>query len=540
MNDARKEAHPEHHILLTIESDHAPALSRALKRLGIQPELGDHGVWALAGTPDGAAVPVSFDLGITLPDGGGHARLVQRGLGDPQKSFTTSLLIELDLSVPPESLERGRAFLAGLLEMISEERRMECRASEHFLGSPPDVVWHERTWPAWRIVAVHRAIDVVLDGWTRVRIGSPRARSPVRQSFVDEEGRRESLFTEVRYFLRRGDAWLVFDVTSDVHVVQVRVAAVGIEPDQTAALFERMDDELERNPSVSRRCMTAYGEELRLERQYSWDELFLAPELKRELQREVEWFFASRELYDQMKLPYRRGLLLHGLPGTGKTFFGKVLASLEREGAFIWVTARDVAVANAVYEIFERARRCRRAILFFEDLDFYASQRSGAGRDDVLGELLVQLDGMHSNEGLFVVATTNDLAVIEPAIRDRPSRFDRTIEIAPAPEDVRLSHLHHLLAPFGVDQALLAPLGRKTEGLTGAQLQELALVARRRALERGDTRITAADLDGAARAAREFKARPIGFEPAGRRDSDVHAADLRTVIDYPHSVRRGE
>ena len=530
MNDARNETHPEHHILLTVESDQAPALSRALKRLGVQPELGDRGVWALAGTPDGAAVPVSFDLRITLPDGGGHARLVQRGVGDPQKSFTTSLLLELDLSVSAESLERGRAFLAGLLALISEERRMECRASEHFLGNPPDVVWHERSWPGWRVVAVHRAIDVVLDGWTRVRIGSPRARSPVRQSFVDEEGRRESLFTEVRYFLRRGDAWLVFDLMSGPSVV-VRIAAVGIEPDQTAALLDRIDDELERNAPVSRRCMTAYGEELRLERQYSWDELFLAPELKRELQREVEWFFASRELYDQMKLPYRRGLLLHGLPGTGKTLFGKVLASLNREVAFIWVTARDVATAKSVYEIFERARGCRRAIMFFEDLDFYASQRSGAGRDDVLGELLIQLDGMHSNEGLFVVATTNDLAVIEPAIRDRPSRFDRTIEIAPAPEDVRLSHLHHLLAPFGVDQALLAPLGRKTEGLTGAQLQELALVARRRALERGEARIIAADLDGAARAAREFKARPIGFEPASRSDGDVHAVDLRAVVE---------
>src|SRR4030095_9217315 len=194
-----------------------------------------------------------------------------------------------------------------------------------------------------------------------------------------------------------------------------------------------------------------------------------------------------------MKLPYRRGLLLHGLPGTGKTLFGKVIATLRRDVAFIWVTARDLPAAHVVYEIFERARRCRRALLFFEDLDFYASQRSGAGRDDVLGELLVQLDGMHSNEGLFVVATTNDLAVIEPAIRDRPSRFDRTIELAPGPEDVRLAHLYHLLAPFGVDQALLAPLGPKTEGLTGAQLQELALVARRRALERWAASIAAAD-----------------------------------------------
>lgn len=326
---------------------------------------------------------------------------------------------------------------------------------------------------------------------------------------------------------------MVFDVTHLANdAVQVRAAAAGIEPDQLVAMLERIDTELQRNRPVSRRSMTASGEDLRLDRKYTWDELFLAPALKRELQREVEWFFANRELYDRMKMPYRRGLLLHGLPGTGKTFYGKVLASL-RDMAFIWVTAGDVSGPSSVHGIFERARRCGRAILFFEDLDFYASHRSVAGRGDVLGELLVQLDGMHSNEGLFVVATTNDLTAIEPAIRDRPSRFDRIIEISPGPEDVRLSHLHHLLAPFGVDQALLAPLGRKTEGFTGAQLQELALVARRRALERGEASITAEDLEGAVRAAREFKARPIGFESASRKHDDF-TGWVEASRSFPH------
>src|SRR5262249_21386910 len=158
----------------------------------------------------------------------------------------------------------------------SEERRMECRASEHFLGNPPDIAWHERSWPVWDIVVLHRAIDVMLDGWTRVRIGSPRGKSPVRQSFVDEEGRSQTLFTEARYFLRAGEAWLVLDLMT-ANDVMVRIAAVGIEPDQAAALLQCIDDELERNAPVSRRRMTASGEELQLDREYSWDELFLAP-----------------------------------------------------------------------------------------------------------------------------------------------------------------------------------------------------------------------------------------------------------------------
>lgn len=520
MNIRPNDTQPEQHILLTLEFDYALTLSRALKRLGVEPELGDGGC-ALAVTPEGVPVPVAFDLPVTLPDGGDPARLVLRGVGEPQKSFTTSLLLELDLIVSRESLDQGRAYFASLFALISEERRMECRASEHFLGSPPDVEWCQRIWPRWRIVPLHQAIDSVFEGWTRVRIGSPRGRAPVRELFVDEEDRRTSLYVEVRYFLRKGDAWLVFDMSSNHSHIEVKTAAVGLENGATAGtLLERIDDELERISPAKHRCMTPSGEELRLEREYSWEDLYLAPALKRELQREVDWFFAHRELYQQMKLPYRRGLLVHGVPGTGKTLFGKVIASLHREVAFIWVTARDVTRVSSVHHIFQQARRRGRTILFFEDLDFYASQRSGAGRDDVLGELLVQLDGMHSNDGLFVIATTNDLAAIEPAIRDRPSRFDRTLELVPAPEDVRVSHLHRLLEPFGVDRALLEPVGSQTEGFTGAQLQELALVARRRALERGAATVTAADLDGAIRAAREFKVRVIGFEPASRREVD--------------------
>ena len=148
------------------------------------------------------------------------------------------------------------------------------------------------------------------------------------------------------------------------------------------------------------------------------------------------------------------------------------------------------------------------------DLDFYASHRGNGARDDTLGELLVQLDGMHSNDGLLVIATTNDLGAIEPAIRDRPSRFDRTIEVGSAPEDVRVAHLVHFLAPFGADRATVAHLGPQTEGMTGAQLQELALVARRRALDQGTELISSSDLEHALVAARSFKVKSVGFAPS--------------------------
>lgn len=521
MRNERETAAGEHRLVMTVDPEHVPSLARALTSLGIQATESSSVVLAFAPSMASGGVPVHFDAVVALPSEAGEVGFTLRGIGDPEKAGSCSRLVEASLVVPRSRLEPARAFMSRLMAAFTEERRLECRGADHFLGSPPEVAWRKRAWRTWQIVAMHRAIDALLEGWTRVRTTSPRGKEPVRQRFIDEEGTRLSLYTEVRYFLRRGSAWMVLDVgqigNTNGQFIEVSVAAVGLDGDELDRFHDRIAELVEKAPT-SRRRMTAHGEELKLDREYSWDELFLEPRVRDELRREVERFFEQGDLYAKMQLPHRRGLLLHGAPGTGKTLYGKILASTVRDAAFIWVTAVDVSSgALSVKEIFERARGCHRAILFFEDLDFYASQRAGSGRDETLGELLVQLDGMHSNAGLLVIATTNDLNAIEPALRDRPSRFDRTIEVGPAPEEMRVAHLLRLLESFGVDRELLRSVGPATEGMTGAQIQELAFVARRQALDRGTDRISAADLDRAVASARQFKVKALGFTSPPRR-----------------------
>lgn len=508
-------AQHDQHLSWTIEPEYAGALARTLQALDLRPGDGAPVTWSFAPGAATSGVPVEFESQVPLSDGG-TARLQLRGLGQPEKAGSTARLLEVTLTVPRERLEVAQAFMHTVIARFGEERRMECRGADHFLGNPAEVAWRKRSWPSWRMVALHRALDECLQDWTRVRVGSPRGREPVRRTFVDEEGQRTSLYTDARYFLRRGEAWMVLDLHSgsgNAVEVEVSAAAVGLPEDELDGLHDRLAAAINRGPTSVRR-MTAHGDELRLERDFRWNELFLHPSVLDDLRLEIERFFSRRELYQKMQLPYRRGLLLHGPPGTGKTLFGKILASSVRDAAFVWVTAADVTGgAGAIRSVFERARACHRAILFFEDLDFYAAHRGRSGRDDSLGELLVQLDGMNSNDGLFVIATTNDLEAIEPALRDRPSRFDRTIEVGAAPAEVRLAHLLHLLEPFGVQQETVAPLAGPTEGLVGAQLQELALVARRNALEHGREHVTAEDLEQALAAARSFKSKIVGFGP---------------------------
>ena len=136
---------------------------------------------------------------------------------------------------------------------------------------------------------------------------------------------------------------------------------------------------------------------------------------------------------------------------------------------------------------------------------------SSATPKGALGELLVQLDGMMRHDGLFVVATTNELEAIEPALRDRPSRFDRVIEFGVPEEEVRRAHLQKLLETHDLDPGDLRTIAREADGLSGAQLEELALLARRKALGGEKTEITLQELRVALDRARRFKAQPMGF-----------------------------
>jgi len=123
------------------------------------------------------------------------------------------------------------------------------------------------------------------------------------------------------------------------------------------------------------------------------------------------------------------------------------------------------------------ARRLRPTILFLEDLDLFAKHRSNWVNPAVLGELLAQLDGLEQNDGLIVLATTNDLDAIEPALKDRPSRFDLVLEIPLPKTNERRAILTRHLEGVGLDEGLLDEAATVTEGLSGAQVREAAFLA---------------------------------------------------------------
>lgn len=157
----------------------------------------------------------------------------------------------------------------------------------------------------------------------------------------------------------------------------------------------------------------------------SWDDVVLDPETKNGIIEDIESFFDSQELYREFSVPWKRGIIMHGLPGNGKTISIKALMSRLRKRAdpvpSLYVKSFEDQCAGpqyAIKKIFERARRTAPCLLIFEDLDSLIT-------DKTRSYFLNEVDGLEANDGILMIGSTNHLDRLDPAIRDRPSRFDR-------------------------------------------------------------------------------------------------------------------
>ena len=206
-------------------------------------------------------------------------------------------------------------------------------------------------------------------------------------------------------------------------------------------------------------------------------------EEKEELEEVVD-FLKSPKKYIQVGARIPKGILLVGPPGTGKTLLAKAVAG-EAGVPFFTISGSDfvemfVGVgASRVRDLFEEAKRNAPCIIFIDEIDAVARSRGtgmGGGHDEreqTLNQLLVEMDGFGVNEGIIVMAATNRVDILDPAIL-RPGRFDRRIMVG-AP-DVRgreeILKVHAKGKPLG-DDVDLAQLAQTTAGFTGAELENL-------------------------------------------------------------------
>ena len=239
----------------------------------------------------------------------------------------------------------------------------------------------------------------------------------------------------------------------------------------------------------------------------TFDDVAGAEEEKEELQEIVE-FLRDPQKFTALGARIPKGVLLVGPPGTGKTLIAKAVAG-EAGVQFLSISGSDfvelyVGVgAGRVRDLFDQAKKDAPAIVFIDEIDAVGRQR-GAGlggghdeREQTLNQLLVEMDGFGSNEGVIVLAATNRQDILDPALL-RPGRFDRQIYVGlpdiKGREDILRVHAKE--KPLAEDVSL-KDVARATSGFTGADLENLlneaALLA-----ARGDKRfITRTDLEQA-------------------------------------------
>ena len=208
-----------------------------------------------------------------------------------------------------------------------------------------------------------------------------------------------------------------------------------------------------------------------------------ADEEKEELQEIVE-FLRDPEKYLNLGAHIPKGVLLVGPPGTGKTLLAKAVAG-EADVKFLSISGSDfvemyVGVgASRVRDLFLQAKKEAPAIVFIDEIDAVGRQRgSGLGgghdeREQTLNQLLVEMDGFGSNEGVVVLAATNRVDILDPALL-RPGRFDRQVYVGlpdiKGREEILTIHAHNKPLAEDVD---LGQVAKGTPGFTGADLENL-------------------------------------------------------------------
>ena len=279
----------------------------------------------------------------------------------------------------------------------------------------------------------------------------------------------------------------------------------------------------------------------------TFDDVAGADEEKEEL-REIVDFLKGPEKYITLGARIPKGVLLVGPPGTGKTLIAKAVAG-EAGVQFLSISGSDfvelyVGVgASRVRDLFDQAKKLAPAIIFIDEIDAVGRQR-GAGlggghdeREQTLNQLLVEMDGFNTNEGVIIIAATNRSDILDNALL-RPGRFDRQVYVGmpdiKGREEILKVHSRGKILGEDVD---LANIAKGTIGFTGADLENLLNEAALLAARESKRVITMEDIEKATLkviAGPEKKSRVV--TPRSRRITAYHEAGHAVASYYLPNV----
>ena len=202
----------------------------------------------------------------------------------------------------------------------------------------------------------------------------------------------------------------------------------------------------------------------------AWDK-----DIRNTLKRDLIDFQDVMPILAKRGLPNSRGIILSGPPGTGKTMYAKSIAA-ECHLSTILISSEMIRNSHDVKSTFRLARKLAPSLIIVEDIDTAGTVSRQFANHPILGEYLQAMDGLESNDGVIVLATTNHTENIDPAISDRPGRFDRIIEVGLPKPIQRREIIEILLKKYPVakiTKTTVNHLVKHSSELSGAWIREI-------------------------------------------------------------------
>ena len=232
-----------------------------------------------------------------------------------------------------------------------------------------------------------------------------------------------------------------------------------------------------------------------------WDDIGGLESAKQELIEAVEWPLKYPENFEKFGVKPPKGVLIYGPPGTGKTLLAKAVAN-ESESNFIAIKGPELLSKwvgeseKGVREVFRKARQTAPTVIFFDEIDSIASTRGGSSTDSgvtqrVVNQLLTEIDGMEELTDVAVIAATNRVDILDPALV-RPGRFDRHVKVEAPNEVGRLAifKVHTKKMPLA-ENVSLKRLAKESDGYVGSDIEavcrEAVMLALRENIRDKDT-----------------------------------------------------
>lgn len=206
---------------------------------------------------------------------------------------------------------------------------------------------------------------------------------------------------------------------------------------------------------------------------YSWDDIILEPAVKKSIMDSISFWYSNENWYRERKFPYKRGVLIYGYPGNGKTFLSKIIISQYDLNITQFNFGNTNLQNQDLVRAFKTARENAPSLFLLEDVDRVFSKHEKQVSAITKDCLFNCLDGIEELDGVLVIATANHPEDIDSALINRPSRFDTIIELTNPSEALRFEYLKKLFSKDFTDDEFLHEVSKKSNEMSMAFMKEI-------------------------------------------------------------------